>query len=96
MGTWYSHLPNYELYKYIQFVNHNEDIQYGSDIQKVVCELLEIPTDHTLTFWNNEGEKKTLEALKRQTISNAFRKRFESQYTWKNKSKVKLKILINY
>jgi hypothetical protein len=77
----------YELYKYIQFVNRDEDIQYGSELQDLVCEYLDIPETDRLRFWTNEGEKTTLEALrrKRQTISNAFRKRFESTYEFEKK-----------
>jgi hypothetical protein len=77
----------YELYKYIQFVNRDEDIQYGSELQDLVCEYLDIPETDRLRFWTNEGEKTTLEALrrKRQTISNAFRKRFESKYEFEKK-----------
>ena len=46
-----------------------------------------------MTFWKNEGEKTTLEALKRkrQKISDAFRKLHESKYKRKDESKVKLK-----
>jgi hypothetical protein len=84
MGRWAvgaAHYINYELYKYIQFVNRDEDIQYGSSLQTLICEHLEIPDGDRLKFWNIEGEKCTLEALKRkrQTIGNAFRKRFESE-----------------
>jgi hypothetical protein len=85
MGRWAvgtAHYINYELYKYIQFVNRDEDIQYNSDLQKIICKHLEIPMEDRLKFWNSEGEKCTLEALKRkrQTIGNAFRKRFERKY----------------
>ena len=72
----------FELYKYIQFVNRDADIEYGSNVQKIVCGYLDIPELDRLRFWTNEGEKTTLEALwrKRQTISNAFWKKFESKY----------------
>jgi hypothetical protein len=85
MGRWAVgavHYINFELYKYIQFVNRDEDIQYGSSLQVLVCGHLEIPEVDKLKFWNAEGERCTLEALKRkrQTIGNAFRKQFESTY----------------
>ena len=89
MGRWAvgaTHYINYELYKYIQFVNRDEDIQYGSTLQILVCEHLEIPDGDRLKFWNIEGEKCTLEALKRkrQMIGNAFRIVLESKCIWGN------------
>ena len=88
MGRWAqgtSQYINYELYKYIQFVNRDEDIRYGSDVQQLVCDHLEIPDVDGRRFWNNVGERTTIEALKRkqQTIGNAFRKRFESKWVQK-------------
>jgi hypothetical protein len=90
MDRWANAISQYvylELYKYIQFVNRDEDIEYGSNAQKLVCGYLDVPESDRLKFWTNEGEKTTLEALrrKRQTIGNAFRKKFESKYEYKEK-----------
>jgi hypothetical protein len=95
MGRWAvgtAHYINWELYKYIQFVNRDEDIEHGSQVQKLVCRHLDIPDEDTLRFWNTEGEKCTLEALKRkrQTIANAFRKRFERKCPSGNDVKQKI------
>jgi hypothetical protein len=85
MDRWGQSVSQYvymELYRYIQFVNRDADIQYGSMIQQCVCQHLDIHQTDKVRFWTNVGEKTTLEALrrKRQTISNAFRKRFERKY----------------
>ena len=70
-----------ELYKYIQFVNSDEDCMCGSRLQAIVCARLQIPEDARLEFWNRVGEDRCVETLKRkrQTVACAMKLQFESK-----------------
>jgi hypothetical protein len=69
------------LFNYVQFINREEEIMYGSDIQKVVCKQCHIPENNRLEFWTNVGSDKVEKVLrrKRQTIATSFRSQFESK-----------------
>ena len=71
-----------DLFRYVQFINREEEVMYGSDIQKVVCKACQIPEDDRLEFWNDTGCDKVQEVLrrKRQTVASSFRAQFESKY----------------
>ena len=32
--------------KYVQFINTDEDLEYGSKLQRIICETLSIPEYH--------------------------------------------------
>jgi hypothetical protein len=69
------------LFKYVQFVNREDVIMFGSDIQVVVCKECRIPENDQLEFWTNVGSDKVEEVLrrKRQTVMTSFRCQFESK-----------------
>jgi ethanolamine utilization protein EutP (predicted NTPase) len=71
-----------DLFRYVQFINREEEVMYGSDIQKVVCKACRIPENDRIEFWNDTGCDKVKEVLrrKRQTITSSFRSQFESKY----------------
>ena len=70
-----------DLFKYVQFINRDEDVMFGSDIQKVVCKTCGVPPGDQLQFWTNVGNDKVQEVMKRkrQTVTTAFRIKFESK-----------------
>jgi hypothetical protein len=70
------------VFKYVQFINREEEVMYGSDIQKVVCKQCHIPENNRLEFWTNVGSDKVEEVLrrKRQTVATSFRCVFESKW----------------
>jgi hypothetical protein len=47
-----------DLFRYVQFINKEEDIIFGSGIPKVVCRACRIPEEEQLEFWTNEGANK--------------------------------------
>jgi hypothetical protein len=70
------------LFRYVQFVNRSRDIDYGSNIQKVVCKQCNIPTDEQQEYWHNRGMDLVLEVLrrKRQAVATSMKIRFGSEY----------------
>jgi hypothetical protein len=70
-----------DLFKYVQFINREEDVMFGSSIQKIVCKACRIPRNDQLKFWNNVGCDKVQEVMrrKRQTVTSSFRSQFESK-----------------
>jgi hypothetical protein len=70
-----------DLYKYIQFVNSDDDCMYGSKLQAIVCARLRIPEGERVEFWTNVGADRCVEILKRkrQTISCNMKVQFESK-----------------
>jgi hypothetical protein len=70
-----------DLFRYVQFINREEEVMFGSDIQKVVCKACCIPGNDQLEFWNNTGCNKVQEVMrrKRQTVASSFRSQFESR-----------------
>ena len=70
-----------DLFRYVQFINREEEVMFGSDIQKVVCKACRIPRNDQLEFWNNVGCDKVQEVMKtkRQTVASSFRSQFESR-----------------
>jgi hypothetical protein len=70
-----------DLFRYVQFINREEEVMFGSDIQKVVCKACRIPRNDQLKFWNNTGSDKVQEVMrrKRQTVASSFRSQFESR-----------------
>jgi hypothetical protein len=69
------------LFKHVQFVNREDVMMFGSDIQVVVCKECRIPENDQLEFWTNVGSDKVEEVLrrKRQTVMTSFRCQFESK-----------------
>ena len=41
-----------DLFRYVQFVNRDEDIEFGSGIQKAVCKACNIPENEQLRYWS--------------------------------------------
>jgi hypothetical protein len=70
-----------DLFRYVQFINREEDVMFGSGIQKVVCKKCHIPVNEQLEFWTSRGSDKVEEVMrrKRQTIATSFRSQFESK-----------------
>ena len=70
-----------DLFRYVQFINTDEDVMYGSSIQKVVCKACGVPEDDSLEFWTNVGNETVQKVLKRkrQSISTSFRLKFDSK-----------------
>jgi hypothetical protein len=70
-----------DLFRYVQFINREEDVMFGSGIQKVVCKACRIPENEQLDFWTSVGCAKVEEVLrrKRQTVTTSFRNQFESK-----------------
>ena len=70
-----------DLFKYVQFINNEEDLIFGSAIQKVVCTQCGVPESDRLEFWTNVGNDTVQKVLrrKRQSITTSFRFKFESK-----------------
>ncbi len=70
-----------DLFRYVQFINREEDVMFGSGIQKIVCKACRIPGNDQLEFWTNVGSNKVQEVLKRkrQTVATSFGSQFESK-----------------
>ena len=70
-----------DLFRYVQFINREEEVMFRSDIQKVVCKACRIPRNDQLEFWNKVGCDKVQEVMKRkrQTVASSFRSTFESR-----------------
>jgi hypothetical protein len=70
-----------DLFRYVQFINREEDVMFGSGIQKIVCKACRIPENDRLEFWTNVGSDKVQEVMKRkrQTVATSFRSQFESK-----------------
>jgi hypothetical protein len=69
------------LFRYVQFVNRDTDIEFGSNIQKVVCTRCNIPTGDQQEYWNDCGSDEVLEVLrrKRQAVATSLKARFGSE-----------------
>ena len=81
---WTMAVRNYvstDLFKYVQFVNRDRDIQFGSGIQKVVCKACNIQGAEQQEYWSNHGSDEVMEVLrrKRQTVATSFKARFGSK-----------------
>jgi hypothetical protein len=70
------------LFRYVQFVNRDRDIEWGSPIQKIVCKACNIPRAEQTEYWNNYGADAVLEVMrrKRQSVTTSMRNRFSSKY----------------
>ncbi len=70
-----------DLFRYVQFINREEDVMFGSGIQKIVCKACCIPGNDQLEFWTSVGCDKVQEVMKRkrQTVATSFRSQFESK-----------------
>jgi hypothetical protein len=71
-----------DLFRYVQFVNRDSDIEYGSRIQKVVCKPCNIPPGEEQEYWSAEGCDDVLKVLRRrrQAVSTSLKARFASKY----------------
>ena len=83
-GRWGIAVQDYvgtDLFRYVQFINTDDDVMFGSSIQKVVCKACHVPEDDQLEFWTNVGSETVQKVLKRkrQTITTSFRQKFESK-----------------
>jgi hypothetical protein len=70
-----------DLFRYVEFINREEDVMFGSGIQKIVFKACRIPGNDQLKFWTNVGSDKVQEVMKRkrQTVATSFRSQFESK-----------------
>ena len=70
------------LYKYVQFLNTSAENNYGGMVQKIVCNKLSIPVEHSEMFWNHYGSIAVYNAIKRkrQTIGTAMKLLFISKW----------------
>jgi hypothetical protein len=39
-----------DIFRYVQFINREEEVMFGSDTQKVVCKACRIPRNNQLKF----------------------------------------------
>ena len=71
-----------DLFRYVQFVNRDRDVEYGSSIQKIVCKQCNILPANQQEYWVGHGMDVVLEVLrrKRQAVTTSFRTRFASKY----------------
>jgi hypothetical protein len=62
----------------IIFINDMTEIEYGSVLQKKVCESLKIADTMAEDFWNAAGSRAVEEAIrrKRNTLTNALKNAF--------------------
>jgi hypothetical protein len=72
------------LFRFVQFVNRDTDIDFGSSIQKAVCTQCNIPTGDQQEYWNDCGCDEVLEVLrrKRQAVATSLKARFGSEYKY--------------
>ena len=70
-----------DLFRYVQFINNNKDVMFGSAIQRVVCTQCGFPECDRLEFWTNVGDDTVQKVLrrKRQSITTSFQLKFESK-----------------
>jgi hypothetical protein len=70
-----------KLFRYVQFINREEEVAFGSGIQLVVCKECRIPEGEQLDFWSNVGLDMVEGVLrrKRQTLATSFRSQFQSK-----------------
>ena len=70
-----------DLFKYVQFVNRDIDIDYGSSIQKVVSAECNIPQGGQMEYWNECGCEEVMLVLKRkrQAVNTSIKERFRSK-----------------
>ena len=70
------------LFKYVQFINRDGDIEWGSPIQKVVCRQCNIPIEEQQEYWNESGSEVVLEVLKRkrQAVAMSMKTRFGRKF----------------
>ena len=70
-----------DLFRYVQFINKDEDVMFGSAIQKVVCTQCGVPESDRLEFWTNVGNDTVPKVLRRKRQSNttSFRLKYESK-----------------
>jgi hypothetical protein len=60
------------------FINDQTEIEYGSVLQKKICESLKIAETVVEDFWNSAGSHAVEEAIrrKRNTLTNALKNAF--------------------
>jgi hypothetical protein len=70
-----------DLFKYVQFINSQEEIGVGSTIMKAVCKQINVPEDEREQFWTCKGEEEVVKTIKRkrQSVTNSIRTQFESK-----------------
>ena len=70
------------LFRCVQFINRDEDIEHGSSIQTCVCRECNILPLEQIEFWNTNGREEVLEVLrrKRQAVTTALKSRHARKY----------------
>jgi hypothetical protein len=70
------------VFRFRQFNDCEEDLGYGGDLQEHCCEVLLIPTQLALAFWENEGSKVSRETFrrKRQSANTQMKKEFQCEW----------------
>jgi hypothetical protein len=68
-------------FKIIQFIMCEEDEEYGSDWQKLVCKQALIPIDVCERFWRETGRNVARRAInrRRQNTNVAMKKKFQGE-----------------
>lgn len=74
-----------DLFRYVQFINRDRDIEFGSNIQKIVCKECNIPELEQREYWSACGIDEVLLVLrrKRQAVSTSMKARFGSKYNYR-------------
>ena len=70
------------LWEYQQFIGCDGDIGVGSDIQRLICQSVNIPKKYRLVFWGRRGASVVRDTLrkKRQATATAMKKQFKCKY----------------
>lgn len=71
-----------ELFRYVQFINRDTEIAYGSQIQKVVCKQCAIPRKEEEEYWASSGREEVMMVIgrKRQAVTASMKAKFGSKY----------------
>jgi hypothetical protein len=74
-----------DLFRYVQFINRDRDIEFGSNIQKIVCKECNIAELEQMEYWSACGIDEVLLVLrrKRQAVSTSMKARFGSEYNYR-------------
>jgi hypothetical protein len=71
-----------ELFRYVQFINRDTEIAYGSQIQKVVCKQCAIPRKEEEKYWASSEREELVMVIgrRRQAVTASMKARFGSEY----------------
>jgi hypothetical protein len=79
--TYVTTVVSTKIFKYIQFVNNNDEVEYGSVFQTTVCQEVNIPDNLQAAYWTPRGMRVATTALNRRRTSaaQAMKRQFDSK-----------------